>query len=383
MRSKASLKRKLLVMGTLVVLVAGLLAYLKYDRSDSTLTKTHAQLSDNAEQTNQFSSEQKSKTRINSNTDVVSEEDEFLSQQLKEELGWVAQAYEQQAKYPLTSRLVQDASLARSPKPFEEAKVDLQLPDEDGNLSPINLSASVDKIQYFMGETIAVRLLISGTEGNESISANANLKKLGAADLLPANVALSDFDGNQSAFQTTINTSILNLPPSSHELVAKIMVQIDEKDYVTTVPFIFSQASAQLENVALSQPEGAFLNIPLEYSVFEAGYYFVSAYLDDAASGRPLLELQTEGLMNQGNQRLVLRAHHQALKDAGSQGPYFLRVMRSYRGGKPGEGNDVPTAISQRAYAIPAFAFENYDDIPYSDPEVEERLEALRSLSGD
>jgi len=87
--------------------------------------------------------------------------------------------------------------------------------------------------------------------------------------------------------------------------------------------------------------------------------------------------------MSQGNDRLILKAHHQALKDAGSPGPYVLRVARSYRGGRPGEGNDVPTAISQSAYAIPAFAFENYDDIPYSDPEVQERLEALRSLTGD
>ena len=86
--------------------------------------------------------------------------------------------------------------------------------------------------------------------------------------------------------------------------------------------------------------------------------------------------------MRQGNDQLVLKAHQQALKDAGSPGPYRLRVMKSFRGAEPGEGNDVPTAISQSAYAIPAYAFENYDDIPFSDPAVKERLDELKSLTG-
>ncbi|MFT6044542.1 MAG: hypothetical protein ACI9WC_000239 [Arenicella sp.] len=108
-------------------------------------------------------------------------------------------------------------------------------------------------------------------------------------------------------------------------------MQVEEKNFVTTVPFFFSPSSANLENVALSRPAGPYLEIPLEYSVFQSGYYFVRAYLDDAASGKPLLLLQTEGRMTQGNSRLLLQAHHQALKDAGSPGPYRLRI-RSFRG---------------------------------------------------
>ena len=309
-------------------------------------------------------------------------ETEILSQELREELDWVAEAYEQQAKYPVTSRLVTDVDLARSAEPFEEAQVDMQLPDEDGELSPVLLSASVDKISYFKGDPITIRLMVSGTEGNENVAVSANIKQSGTINLLPADIDLSDVTGDQKTFIGNVDSSTFNTGTQASELMARISVEIDADSYVTTVPFMFSQASARLDNVALSRPDGAYLKIPLEYSVSQAGYYFVSAFLDDAATGRPLLQLETEGTMNQGNGRLDLKAHHQALKDAGSQGPYRLRVVRSFRGALPGEGDDVPTAISQSEYPIPGYDFENYDDIPYSDPDVEERLEALRGLTG-
>ncbi len=379
MQLKEGFKKALIVVSALALISLGLFIFTDFFSSHSEASPT----AETQEISKELPDSIKEVSRFKKAAEAPQTEEEFITQNLKQELDWVANVYEQQSKYPLTSRVIQDESLARTPEPFEEARVDMRLPDENGDLSPIGLSASVDKIRYFMGDPIIIQLLITGTEGNESISVNANLKKLGNANLLPADVALTSFDGNQTAFQTIVNTNTLRLAPSSHELVAMIKVKIDEKDYVTTVPFIFSQASARLDNVAISTQAGAYLNIPIEYSVFQSGYYFVTAFLDDAASGRPLLALQTEGPMSQGNDRLVLKAHHQALKDAGSPGPYVLRVARSYRGGRPGEGNDVPTAISQSAYAIPAFAFENYDDIPYSDPEVQERLEALRSLTGE
>ena len=312
----------------------------------------------------------------------ITEETEFLSQKLNEELEWIAQVYEAQAKYPVTSLPVQDPALARSPQPFEQTKVDMRLPDENGNLMPISLSAAVDRMQYFTGDTIIVQLTLSGLEGNESVSVETNIKHMGRIDLLPSDLSMTEFGDTNNVYQAKIDTNTRDLPPASHELLAKISVEVDEKSYVTTVPFFLSKASAVLDNVALSRQEGAFLHIPLEYSVTEAGYYFVSAFLDDAATGQPLLALQAEGRMRQGNDQLVLKAHQQALKDAGSPGPYRLRVMKSFRGAEPGEGNDVPTAISQSAYAIPAYAFENYDDIPFSDPAVKERLDELKSLTG-
>jgi len=305
--------------------------------------------------------------------------DEFVTQKLQEEFDWIAKSYEQQSRYPITSQVVVDVDLARSPEPFQEAEVEMQLPGEDGELSPIRLVASVDKMQYFLGDSITLRLGVEGTEDNESISANVNIKRLGGADLMPSSLSLVE-GSSENFYQALVETNALNLGTESQELLAKFSVQIEGEKMVTTVPFFFSASSARLENVGMSQQNGQYLTIPLEYYVTQAGYYFASAYLDDMASGRPLLLLQTEGRMKQGNSVMVLKAHHQALKDAGSPGPYRLRVTKSFRGAEAGQGNDVPTAISQPAYEIPAYPFEHYDDTPHSDPEVEERLEELHGL---
>ena len=308
-------------------------------------------------------------------------EDEFITEDLSEKLSEVATAYEEQARYPVNSRLVTDQDLARSPEPFEESKIGGDMLDEDGGLSPIGLSAAVDKMQYFVGDVITLQLLVSGTDENASVSASANILAPASGLLYPSNIELSTYGNNANEYRTTFNTAAFSLANPSNELLAKIEVKIDDESFVTTVPFLFSSASARLENVSQSRPEGASLVIPLEYSVFESGYYFAHAYLDDATTGQTLLSLQAEGRMQQGNDRLVLKAHQQALKDAGSEGPYQLRVIKSFRGAEPGQGEDVSTAISQRSYSLPAMAFENYDDTQHSDPEVEEILEELQDLS--
>lgn len=382
MRSKFGTKNSLLITASIVLLVG--IAVAVVFTSDSEPEENVVNVSDIKASDGITEQAIKKIPKEPGSVNAPSLEDEFLTQSLQEELDWVAQAYEQQSRYPANSRPVIDQDLARSPEPFEEAEVEMRLPDEDsGELSPVTLSASVDKMRYFMGDTISLRLLVSGMEPNQSLSASANIKEIAGGDLLPVNADLLGADGGQGLYLATVETNTLNLRPEPKELLARFMVQIDEKDYVTTVPFFLSSSSAQLENVALSQPDGAYLTIPLEFSVYQSGYYFVSAYLDDAASSKALLQLQTEGLMQTGNDQLLLKAHHQALKDAGSQGPYQLRVVRSYRGAEPGEDNDVPTGISQAAYSVPAVAFESYEDTPYSDPAVEERLQALRSLSGD
>lgn len=305
---------------------------------------------------------------------------EFLTEELRAELDWVADAYAEQSKYPPYSRVISDPELAKAPEPFEEALVEFPTLDEDGQPLPLRLAASVDKIRYLKGEVIIAQLTASGLPENAQFFASSNIRSADGNLLLPVDIPMTAHTQSSFEFRAQIPTNAFSLQNGSHELLLRISIKIDEQSMVTTVPFFFSSASAQLDNVALSVQHQDFLNIPLEYTVFETGYYFVQAFLDDADSGRPLLALQAEGQLNEGNARLILKAHHQALKDAGSEGPYILRIARSFRGARPGEGNDVPTAISKPAYEIPAFAFAGYADIPYSDPEVEERLEALRSL---
>ncbi|MFT6044541.1 MAG: hypothetical protein ACI9WC_000238 [Arenicella sp.] len=91
----------------------------------------------------------------------------------------------------------------------------MRLPDDDGKLARIGISASVDKLRYFLADTITLQLVVSGTEENESISASANIKLLGGADLLPVNLSLTQSGGNRTIYQTIINTNSLNLNSAS------------------------------------------------------------------------------------------------------------------------------------------------------------------------
>lgn len=312
-------------------------------------------------------------------TNKLESEDEILSQEFRDELGEVADLYEQQIRYPHYSQPISDIELALTPKPFSEAKVDNPLPTESGEPSPIGISASVDKIRYVSGEPITVQLIVTGTAENTQIVASVNFLQTSGETILTSDKLLTPFAESNREYRATVDSGLFEI--ISSELLARIEINVDDTNYVTTVPFWLSHSSGRLENIGFSQQAGSFLRIPLEYSVKEAGYFFVDAVLDDAATGRPLVRLQTEGRMPIGNQQLTLNAHQQALKDAGSEGPYRLRIMRSYRGAELNENYDVPTSISSTWYDIPRFEFSNYDSSPFSDPEAEERLEALRSLS--
>lgn len=315
--------------------------------------------------------------------DQIDPQEEFIIENLSEQLSLVADAYEQQLRYSVNSKPVTDQDLARSPEPFKEAKIEGKMIGEDGKPSPIGLSVAVDKMQYFSGDVITLQLLVSGADENASVSANVNIRGPNSVFLMPSSTELSGFGNTKNELRATFNTSDFSLAERSNELLAKVEVQIDDKTFVTTVPFFFSSSSARLENVSQIRAEGASLQIPLEYSVFETGYYFVHAYLDDVTTGQALLSLQAEGAMQQGNDRLVLKAHQQALKDAGSEGPYQLRVTKSFRGAEPGQGIDVPTGISQRTYFIPAVSFDSYDDTQHSDPQAQEILEELNDLGSN
>ena len=147
--------------------------------------------------------------------------------------------------------------------------------------------------------------------------------------------------------------------------------------------FRYSDASAQIIGVQQVRTEGPNLVIPLQVNVFQSGYYFVSGVLDDAQTGRPLIQLQAEKRLLQGNGIINLSAHITALRRQGSEGPYVLRSLRSHRGAEVGESFDVPVSTSSTRYTIQGFPFSVYDDEEYENEDAEEVLEFLDGLGGD
>lgn len=322
------------------------------------------------------------------NTESVEEEFEenFLNESLVQQIGDFVEYYETQSRYPVYSIPISDPESVEIPKLFEETEVETPLFDEDGGPLSLSIKAAVDKFEYTIGEAITLRVKVQGLEDNQTVSATATIKKIAGQTLSQSPIQLSQLGSESSQLTATFQSNSFNTGFELGDIIAAVSVNIDGQAFSTTVPLRLNKTvSGRLENLGVAQVDGAFLNIPLQFSVTQSGYFFVQAYLFDQITQRPLLSLQSEGRMEQGNDYLNLRAHHHSLKDAGSQGPYTLKVHRAFRSAQLelNEVVDVPVTISSANYFVPDFEFGGYANDDYVDPETRRRIEALRELSAN
>jgi hypothetical protein len=307
----------------------------------------------------------------------VDEFNPYESEVFKAQILQVADLYAEDAKYPINSKPILNPNDAKIMQPFEQTEVDTPFPSEDGS-GKIRLAAAVDKYQYFVGDPIEVRLQLSGAEDDVFITAVATLS--GPKGDTPLSAIMNPSDQTLTEFATSFDTSIAPPTLMSEEMLMKIAVTVGDQQLFTSVGFRYARASAQLVSISQVRQNAAELIIPLQYNVYQNGYYFVKAILEDAQDSRPLIQLQSEGRLAQGNAIIELRAHISALKAQGSAGPYILRSVQTYRGSEVGETFDAPASTSQQQFSIPGFPFSDYDDTEHEDPLAAERVEFLRGL---
>lgn len=311
--------------------------------------------------------------------DLVVMEDEFnpyANEQLKAQIMQIADLFEQNSKYPHDSQPILNEQDSGEQEPFEASEVDTPFPLE--GLKNIRVRAATDKFQYFPGDVIQVRVTLSGVPEDVFISVNAVIASKQGDTPLSAN--LNQVPADETQFETQFDTSLVPISAFSPEMLLKITVTVDQKPLFTTLGFRFNVSPATLQAIPYVQANGAYLEIPLQYAVNTPGYYFVSAILADQNSAKPLVRLQAEGRLPQGNGVLMLKAHQGALRAAGSEGPYTLRSINSYRGAEDGEAFDQPANSVQTEFSIRGFPFSEYSDEPYSNKENDERLEFLKSI---
>lgn len=315
--------------------------------------------------------------------DETPEADPFLNKEMQAQFLQVADLYQQNARYPVGSIPVVGERFANPVKPFEQAEVDTPYPTDKNDEDPIRISASVEKMEYFAGEPIIARVLVSGGGVDTYSRIEAFGSVISISDGQKTGLAVNFEQTNFNEFRSIIDTQAVVPGEIPREALLSLTVKLEDgRSLGQTVPFFYNGSpSARVENIVNSRQEGAFLVIPLQYNVFEAGYYFVDAILDDASTGQPLVQLQTEGRMQLGNGLLTLKAHIHALMDAGSPGPYRLRVVKTFRAGNFNESRDVAATVSRPfGYDLQGAAFDQYDDIPFVDPAVQERIEFLRQI---
>ena len=309
-------------------------------------------------------------------TGIEDDFSEFEQQVLTAQIQNIADQYADTARFPVGSQPIRNIADARQAEPFEETEVETPFETESGEI--IGVSAAVDKFQYFSNETINVRLELSGLLDSAFVKAMATVvSEKGDTSL---EIDLEAVGTNQSVMLGAFDTSLASPQSFSKEMFVKVFVEVDGEPFLTTVAFSYDVASARLVGLGLVQPNGATLDIPFEYTVFQSGYYFVSALLQDQKTGQPLIALQTEGRMTLGNGQVVAQAHIQALKEAGSEGPYILTNIKAYRGAEQGEQFDVPASSVKSQFEIAAQPFSSYEDQAFEDPLAQERVEFLKEL---
>lgn len=302
----------------------------------------------------------------------------YETEVLKAELQKVADLYAETIKYPITSQPIYNPEDVREYQEFEQAEVDLPFPDSEGDENPIRISAATNTFQYFEGDVITVRVQISGAPKDTFTKVEGVLS--GSNGDLPIVGVFDPSDRSLTQFTAAFDTKLAPANLLTSEMLVKLNVTVGDRPLFTTVAFRYAVASAQIVGVQQVRTQGPNLVIPLQLNVFQNGYYFVSGVLEDAQTGRPLLQLQAEQRLAQGNGIINLSAHISALRRQESEGPYVLRSLRTYRGAEVGEQFDSPASNSQARFNIQGFAFTAFEDEEYVDKDGQEREDFLRDL---
>ena len=289
----------------------------------------------------------------------------------------IATAYSQSAKYPRGSQPIFNPEQVFVFSPFEENATSFAL---NSNLhGQLQLSVATEKYQHFSGDDISVLVTIGKVPSTSSVGATATLSDIAGDELLSLNLEANFAQGWQLTGIIDASTlANLDLPP---ELSVLANVDVDGESYFSTTTIKYNQPSATIKGLGNANPNAEYLELPLKVDVHNAGYYFLSAVLFDAAGKIPLVQLQAEARLPEGDQELLLKAHVQALKVSANEGPYLLKNFVLTRGADDTEVFDSAGNSKVDKLNVEAFSFDRYEDKPYENPLAQERVAFLRNLS--
>lgn len=312
--------------------------------------------------------------------DKDDEFDPYENELIKAQLQQVGALYAESIKYPITSQPILSAQDVRDYRPFEESEVDLPFPESDDEDKPIRVVAATNSFQYFQGDVVSIRVQIQNAPASKFIQVKAVIS--GATGELPSQIDFRPSSESLTQFNAEFDTRLVPASLLSDEMLVKLAVKIDGRTLNTTVVFKVAIASAQIVGIQQVQPQGPNLVIPVQINVYQNGYYFMNAILQDAVSGKPLIQLQAERRLNRGNGIIELKAHIAALRQQGAEGPYLLRSLNIHKGAEENEQFDAPGSSTQPQFFIQGFPFSAYENERHVDELAEERLDFLNGVGG-
>jgi hypothetical protein len=302
------------------------------------------------------------------------------SPDVNEQIETAMQSYAEISKYPPHSQPIVSEEHINS---FINATVpESSLPYPFTDLEkPIQLSLKLEKYNYFFGDSISATIELSDIPDNASVSSRSVLMDLNGEVLAESGVELKDDANDNKSMTASFDSSAYDTSAWPLEMNLGAYLDVNGHQLFISAPFRINTTTATLESIGFSEAKSENLIIPVNLNVSLAGYYYVAAILYSAQSHQPLIYLETEGSLASGASTLNLRAHIQALKKGGDEGPYLLEKIRVERWSDEIIPMDVAGQVNQESFAVEGYQFDAFEDIPYIDPLNEERIRLMEGLS--
>lgn len=367
------MSKKLLLSG----ITLGLLSAIAFWQLDSNPTQSPSQTafrSDN--NAGQADSSATSNLMISSFPVTAEAEPVHTIEQLSEQVEDALLQYEELSQYPPTSQPIlseehvhsfmnTDAPQASHPFPFSDLE------------QAIQLSIALNQYNYFFGDLIHAQLSVGNVPASSTLSARVVLTDL-AGEVL---AETSNLDISELQAKVTIDTKAYNTSDWPLEMNLGAHVDVNGYQMFISAPFRINTETAELDSVGFSEPVAENLIIPVNLNVKLPGYYFVAGILYSQNNNQPLIHLEAEGPLSEGLATLELKAHIQALKKSGDEGPYYLDKIRIERWSDEQIPRDIAGKVPEADYSVEGFPFNAYQDIPYIDPLAEERKRLMQGLT--
>jgi len=302
------------------------------------------------------------------------------SPEVNKQIETAMQSYAEISKYPPHSQPIISKEHVYS---FINASVpesSLPYPFE-GLETPIQLSLKLEKYNHFFGDKVKASIQLSDIPENAAVSSRSALMDLTGDVLAESGVELEDDASTYKSMSVTFDTSAYDTGDWPLEVNLGAYIDVNGHQLFISAPFRINTTTATIESVGFSEVKSENLVIPVSLNVTLAGYYYVAGILYSAQSDQPLIHLETEGPLRSGLSSLSLKAHIQALKKGGDEGPYLLKNIRVERWSDATIPMDVAGQISQDSFTVEGYEFDAFEDIPYIDPLAEERIKLMEGLS--
>jgi hypothetical protein len=307
--------------------------------------------------------------------------DELLeSAEIKQQIETAMQSYAEISKYPPNSQPIVSEAHVNS---FINASVpESSLPYPiDGLDTPIQLSLTLEKYNYFLGDAVNASISLSDIPENAAVSARSVLMSISGDILAESDTEFEEDASTQKTMKVAFDTSAYNTQEWPLEVNLGAYIDVNGHQLFISAPFRINTATATFESVGYSEAIAENLIIPVNLNVILPGYYYVAAILYSQQSNKPLVHLETEGPLNAGLKSLNLSAHIQALKKGGDEGPYLLKNIRVERWSDEIIQMDIAGQVNEESFTVEGYAFDAFKDIPYIDPLNAERIKLMGGLS--